>query len=94
VRGKISFGSKIRSYIMQPCRMIKDHRTKFEVRYVDRVLDGDIDPFIRSYLMGKKTKGKLDIQPAGRGTGIVPSLEAFIRVLLEAQELSSFSAAV
>jgi hypothetical protein len=30
---------------------------------VDRVLDGDIDPFIRSYLMAKKTKGKLDVQP-------------------------------
>src|SRR6185369_8729675 len=53
----ISFGSQIRSYVMQPYRMIKDHRTKFEVGDVDRVLDGDIDPFIRSYLMAKKTKG-------------------------------------
>jgi peptide chain release factor 2 len=60
---EISFGSQIRSYVMQPYRMIKDHRTKFEVGDVDRVLDGDIDPFIRSYLMAKKTKGKLDIQP-------------------------------
>ena len=59
----ISFGSQIRSYVMQPYRLIKDHRTKFEVGDVDRVLDGDIDPFIRSYLMAKKTKGKLDIQP-------------------------------
>jgi peptide chain release factor 2 len=59
----ISFGSQIRSYVMQPYRMIKDHRTKFEVGDVDRVLDGDIDPFIRSYLMAKKTKGKLDVQP-------------------------------
>ena len=48
---------------MQPYRLIKDHRTKFEVGDVDRVLDGDLDPFIRSYLMAKKTKGKLDIQP-------------------------------
>jgi peptide chain release factor 2 len=60
---EISFGSQIRSYVMQPYRMIKDHRTKFEVGDVDRVLDGDIDPFIRSYLMAKKIKGKLAIQP-------------------------------
>ena len=59
----ISFGSQIRSYVMQPYRLIKDHRTKFEAGDVDRVLDGDLDPFIRAYLMAKKTKGKLDIQP-------------------------------
>ncbi len=59
----ISFGSQIRSYVMQPYRLIKDHRTKFEVGDVDRVMDGDLDPFIRSYLMVKKTKGRLDIQP-------------------------------
>jgi peptide chain release factor 2 len=59
----ISFGSQIRSYVMQPYRMIKDHRTKFEVGDVDRVLDGDLDPFIRSYLMAKKTKGRLDVEP-------------------------------
>jgi peptide chain release factor 2 len=58
----ISFGSQIRSYTMQPYRLIKDHRTKFSVGDVDRVLDGDLAPFIRSYLMAKKTKGKLDIQ--------------------------------
>jgi peptide chain release factor 2 len=59
----ISFGSQIRSYVMQPYRMIKDHRTKFSVGDVDRVLDGDIDPFIRSYLMAKRTKGKLTVEP-------------------------------
>jgi len=58
----ISFGSQIRSYVMQPYRLIKDHRTKFEAGDVDRVLDGDLDPFIRSYLMAKKTKGKLEVQ--------------------------------
>jgi peptide chain release factor 2 len=57
----ISFGSQIRSYVMQPYRLIKDHRTKFEAGDVDRVLDGDLDPFIRSYLMAKKTKGKLEV---------------------------------
>ena len=60
---EISFGSQIRSYIMQPYRLIKDHRTKFSVGDVDRVLDGDLAPFIRSYLMAKKTKGKLEVQP-------------------------------
>ena len=59
----ISFGSQIRSYVMQPYRLIKDHRTKFEVGDVDRVIDGDLDPFIRSYLMAKKTKGKLVVEP-------------------------------
>ena len=59
----ISFGSQIRSYVLQPYRMIKDHRTKFEVGDVDRVLDGDLDPFIRSYLMAKKKGGRLTAEP-------------------------------
>ncbi|HEV2194806.1 MAG TPA: peptide chain release factor 2 [Candidatus Acidoferrum sp.] len=63
----ISFGSQIRSYVMQPYQMIKDHRTKFEVGDVNRMLDGDLDPFIRSYLMAKKTKGRLDVQPDDNG---------------------------
>jgi peptide chain release factor 2 len=63
----ISFGSQIRSYVMQPYRMIKDHRTKFSVGDVDRVLDGDLDPFIRSYLMAKKTKGRLEVEPEDDG---------------------------
>jgi peptide chain release factor 2 len=58
----ISFGSQIRSYVLQPYRLIKDHRTKFDVGDVDRVLDGDLDPFIRSYLMAKKTKGTLQVE--------------------------------
>ena len=63
----ISFGNQIRSYVMQPYRLIKDHRTKFEVGDVDRVLDGDIDPFIRSYLLAKKTKGRLTVEPEDDG---------------------------
>jgi peptide chain release factor 2 len=59
---EISFGSQIRSYVMQPYRLIKDHRTKFEVGDVDRVLDGDLDPFIRTYLLAKRTRGKVEIQ--------------------------------
>jgi peptide chain release factor 2 len=46
----IEFGSQIRSYVLQPYRLIKDHRTKLEVGDVDRVLDGDLQPFIRAYL--------------------------------------------
>ena len=46
----IDFGSQIRSYVLQPYRMIKDHRTKTEVGDVDRVIDGDLQPFIRAYL--------------------------------------------
>ena len=63
----ISFGSQIRSYVMQPYQMIKDHRTKFEVGDVNRVLDGDLDPFIRTYLMAKKTRGRLDVEPDDNG---------------------------
>src|SRR3989441_5789340 len=46
----IDFGSQIRSYVLHPYRLIKDHRTKTEVGDVDRVLDGDLQPFIRAYL--------------------------------------------
>ncbi|MBV9183204.1 MAG: peptide chain release factor 2 [Acidobacteria bacterium] len=46
----IDFGSQIRSYVLQPYRLIKDHRTKTEVGDVDRVLDGDLQPFIGTYL--------------------------------------------
>jgi peptide chain release factor 2 len=49
----IAFGSQIRSYVLQPYQMIKDHRTKMQVGDVNRVLDGDIDGFIKTYLMQK-----------------------------------------
>jgi peptide chain release factor 2 len=52
----IDFGSQIRSYVLQPYRMAKDHRTKMEVGDVDRVLDGDIDPFIRAYLQMRRAE--------------------------------------
>ncbi len=58
----IAFGSQIRSYVLHPYQMAKDHRTKEEVGDVNRVLDGDLDLFIKSYLM-KKASGTLG-QPA------------------------------
>ena len=51
---EINFGSQIRSYVLQPYRMVKDHRTKTEVGDVDRVLDGDLQPFIRAYLVMRR----------------------------------------
>ena len=54
----IAFGSQIRSYVLHPYQMIKDHRTKEQVGDVNRVLDGDIDGFIKTYLM-KKAAGTL-----------------------------------
>jgi peptide chain release factor 2 len=49
----IAFGSQIRSYVMHPYRMVKDHRTKFEVGDVDRVMDGDLDGLIKSALVAR-----------------------------------------
>ena len=60
----IAFGSQIRSYVMQPYRMVKDHRTKYEVGDVDRVMDGDLDGFIKATLMAK-AKGTLGQAAAG-----------------------------
>jgi peptide chain release factor 2 len=50
---QIAFGHQIRSYVLHPYQMVKDLRTKFEVGDPNRVLDGDLDPFIKAYLMQK-----------------------------------------
>ncbi len=50
VDSKIEWGSQIRSYVFQPYKMVKDHRTKAEEGNVDKVMDGDIDLFINEYL--------------------------------------------
>ncbi|MGA3046075.1 MAG: peptide chain release factor 2 [Terracidiphilus sp.] len=57
---EINFGSQIRSYVLQPYRIAKDHRTKVEVGDVDKVLDGYLEPFLRGYLLAKR-----------RGTAVV-----------------------
>ncbi len=58
VKAAIGFGSQIRSYVLHPYQLAKDHRTKESIGDVNRVLDGDLDQFIKSYLM-KKSNGTL-----------------------------------
>jgi peptide chain release factor 2 len=53
---EINFGSQIRSYVLHPYQLAKDHRTKTEVGDVNRVLDGYLDPFIRAYLIARHRK--------------------------------------
>ncbi len=58
---EIAWGSQIRSYILQPYRLVKDHRTGVEVGDVDAVLDGELDPFIEAFLM----KGAEKVEASG-----------------------------
>jgi peptide chain release factor 2 len=52
---EINFGSQIRSYVLAPYRMIKDHRTKLSIGDVDKVLDGDLDELQHAFLVWRKT---------------------------------------
>ena len=52
---EINFGSQIRSYVLAPYRMIKDHRTKLAIGDVDRILDGAMDPLMHAWLVWRKT---------------------------------------
>jgi len=64
---EINFGSQIRSYVLAPYRMIKDHRTRLAIGDVDRVLEGDFEPLIHAWLVWRKT-GKI----AGDGKDDLP----------------------
>jgi peptide chain release factor 2 len=64
----INFGSQIRSYVLQPYRMAKDHRTKVEVGDVDKVLDGYLEPFLRGYLLARR-------RGTAVGTGVPDDLD-------------------
>jgi peptide chain release factor 2 len=54
----VNFGSQIRSYVLHPYTMVKDHRTDFEVGNANAVLDGDLDGFVRAWLEASARKGK------------------------------------
>jgi peptide chain release factor 2 len=53
----VNFGSQIRSYVLHPYTLVKDHRTDHEMGDVNRVLDGDLDGFVRSYLLSAASSG-------------------------------------
>ena len=53
----VNFGSQIRSYVLHPYTMVKDHRTDFEVGSAERVLDGDLDGFVRAWLEANAKAG-------------------------------------
>ena len=57
-KSDVSFGSQIRSYVFQPYTMVNDHRTELKIPDVQKVMDGDIDPFIEAYLKQSTAAGK------------------------------------
>lgn len=62
---EIAWGSQIRSYVFQPYTMVKDHRNKFSVGNVQSVMDGDIDPFIESFMRWRWQGGASGVDSGG-----------------------------
>ncbi len=67
---EIAWGSQIRSYVFQPYTMVKDHRNKFSVGNVQAVMDGDIDPFVESYMRWKWQGGNALVEDLGEDEDI------------------------
>ncbi len=63
-KADIDFGSQIRSYVLHPYRLVKDERTDLKIGDTERVLDGDIDPFIKAYLLWRRGSVPADARPA------------------------------
>jgi peptide chain release factor 2 len=72
-KSDVSFGSQIRSYVFQPYTMVNDHRTELKIPDVQKVMDGDIDPFIEAFLKqsasGERQRPDAAASSEGRGRG-------------------------
>jgi len=68
-KGEIAWGNQIRSYVLQPYQMVKDHRTGYETGKVQAVLDGDLDDFMEAYLLRKGASKGGAASKGRRGTG-------------------------
>src|SRR6185503_9585930 len=64
----VAWGWQIRSYVLHPYTMVKDHRTGFEMGDAQRVLDGDLDAFVHEYLVKSGGRGGDGDVPEGRGS--------------------------